>query len=449
MNPQAPETGPDGLPNEAALPRIDGKAVALFVLASLVLLAALFLIGWVPRSHRLAQLREDAAAAGAAMPIVSVNKPEVQSPTTVLELPGDTCALQETDIHPRANGYLKLLHADIGDHVQAGQLLAVIDTPEIDAQLDQAKAALSQAKAALAQVQAQIVKAAADRDLAQGTYDRYAAYATSGGVTKQQLDERHSTLDQAKAAYSVAEAAAGAGQAAIEAAQADVRRLTDQQNFEKVTAPFTGTITQRNYDVGTLLSATNTGPGGQLFRLAQDDPMRVFVNVPQAYIGLVKPGVPAVLTVRNYPGRKFTGKVVRSTDELDPATRTLRFEIHIDNTDHALFPGMYGQVHFDLHQDQPLLTVPSSALLFESEGLQVAVVRHGQAHFQRIEIARDLGTKVEVSQGLQGSEDVVIDPGERLAEGVQVQVLSSQAAAASPMGPPVPEASRTAEQAPR
>ncbi|MCX5659651.1 MAG: efflux RND transporter periplasmic adaptor subunit [Planctomycetota bacterium] len=431
-------------PDEASLPRIRTPAILGLVLVLLLFLGALFLLGWLPRQEQDKLLKEDLAHAKSALPLVDIAKPVPQGASSELLLPGDTTAMQETAVFTRANGYLKSQTVDIGDHVKEGDLLAEIDSPEVDADVNQSNAALAQAKAAVAQAQASVTKAASDRQLAQDTFDRYASYAKSGGVTKQVLDERKAAVDQAKAAYDVAQAAATAAEASVGAAQALVKRAADLQGFEKVSAPFSGTITARNYDKGSLLSAANTGAGREMFRIVQDDPLRVFVNVPQAHMAMVAPGMPADLTVRNFPGRTFPGKVVRSTRQVDTATRTVRFEIHVDNKDHALIAGMYGQVRFRLSQERPLLTVPSSALMFEPDGMKVAVVQEGKARFKRVDIGRDLGARVEIAEGLCGDDDVVVNPGQRLADGVAVEIVTKPPPALSNATPPVGPTAPTA-----
>ncbi|MGE5608719.1 MAG: efflux RND transporter periplasmic adaptor subunit [Bacillota bacterium] len=405
---------PHALPTD--LPRIGSGTVCVMALLVAALLGGLFLLGWMPRGHRESQLLSDAEAVQNARPVVEVSLPKRSSATTELVLPGDVRAMQETAIYPRASGYLKRLLVDVGDRVEAGQLLAEIDTPEVDAELTQARALLEQSKANANKTQV-------DLDLAQKTLRRFEELAQTNAVAQQQIDEKRSAFDQARAA-------AEAAKATVAAAQATVGRLTTLQGFEKVVAAFTGTITVRNYDVGTLLSASNTGAGKELFRLEQIDTLRVFVNVPQTYVTMIKKDQVANLTVRNFPGRQFAGKVVRSNESLDAATRTLRFEVDVPNADRVLHAGMYGQVTFQLRNDMPPLTVPTSALVFGGDGTKVAVVQDGKVHLQQVTVGRDLGTEVEVPLGLSGEELVVANPDERITEGAEVQVGK-----AAPSGP--------------
>ena len=417
---QQPASAVEGL-DLHSLPRIGLPVISLFVLAFLGLLASLFLLGWIPMQHRESQLQADARAAREAHPVVEVAFPKPATAAFELKLPGDSEAMQETAIYPRANGYLKKLYVDVGDHVEANTLLAEIDSPEVDAELLQGQAALKQAEA-------NANKTGVDMRLAQKTLDRYRELAQKQLVSPQDIDEKQSAFDQAKAAYDAA-------QASTKAAKANVDRLRTLQGFEKVWAPFTGTITARNYDLGALLSSSNTAAGRELFRIEATNTLRVFVNVPQSYATMVRPGQTAEYVVRNYPDRPFTGKVVRSTKSLNTSTRTLRVEVDFDNPDHLLLPGMYGEVRFRIEQSKPSLTVPTSALVFGTDGLKVAVVADGKVHFQKVSVGRDLGTEVELAQGLYGTEQVVTNPDERLVEGAPVEVASNPAKPPAHTGP--------------
>lgn len=416
QHPAGESHDPHGLPTD--LPKIGSVAVCLMVLLALAILGGLFLLGWLPRQKREAQLLADAKAVQEARPVVDVAQPKRSSAARELVLPGDLRAMQETAIYSRANGYLKRFLVDVGDPVEAGQLLAEIDTPEVDAELTQARALLEQAKA-------NANKAQVDLELAQSTLRRFEELAQTNAVAQQQIDEKRSAYEQARAASE-------ACKANVAAAQATVGRLATLQGFEKVVAPFAGTITARNYDVGALLSASNTGPGKELFRLEQIDTLRVFVNVPQAYVTSIRNGQGANVVVRNYPGRQFVGKVVRSSQSLDVATRTLRIQVDIPNADHVLHAGMYGQVKLQLQDDKPPLTVPTSALVFAADGTKVAVVQDGKVQLKAVTVGRDYGTEVEVPLGLSGEEQVVANPDERIVEGAEVEV--AKAKESSPRG---------------
>lgn len=400
----------EGIPKD--LPKVPAWMVLVVGIVAVAMLVGLFFIGWIPHRRQQAKLAADAKAAGNQLLIVDITRPQRRETTVELILPGDVRAMRETAMYPRANGYLKEWYVDINDHVDEGKLLAIISTPEVDAQL-------SQARAAVLQSEANVIRATFDNTLAQSTYARYQGLVATGGVTQQELDEKHSAADTTKANLAAAKAN-------VTAAQADVQRLTELQRYERVIAPFSGTITARNYDNGALLSPTDLAPGHELFHLADTDTLRVFINVPQAYVTLVRIGSPAFLLVRNYQGREFQGTVTRSTGALDPATRTLRMEVDFPNKDHDLWAGMYGQVKFHLSQPQPPLIIPTSAMIFDAGGTKVAVVQgkgeQGKIHFQKIVIGRDFGTELEVTDGLSGGEQVVSNPGEKLAEGKEVKV---------------------------
>ncbi len=397
---------PDDLPNFGSL------TVGLLAMAGVLLLAGLFVLGYLPRQHRIAEADRVADEAN-YKPIVEVAPPSRQPNAGNLELPADVRALQETSVYPRTTGYLKRLLVDIGDHVKDGQLLAEIDSPEVDSQLNQAKATQEQASANLN-------KAQADEDLAQTTMTRYDTLSkTPGAITQQDIDEKRSQLNQAIAALAAA-------RSNVTAAAADVQRLTDLQSFEKVTAPFAGVITTRNFDIGALLEANTPTAGRELMRIARTDTLRAFVSVPQSAASGVKMGQPATLTVRNFPGREFAGTVTRSAGAVDPNTRTLKFQIDVANKDDVLWAGMYGTISLPLLRDHPPMLIPTSALIVQADGTKVAVIEDGKVKMKTISIGRDLGQQLEVVQGLNDTEQVVSNPGERLADGVEVQIAKPQ-----------------------
>ena len=297
---------------------------------------------------------------------------------------------------------------DINDRVKKGDVLAVISAPDTDADLEQAKANLAQQQTTY--------------QLAATTDERYQGLVPVQGVTQQQLDQFRSSREQARS--NVASMAAS------------VDRLKALVGFEKILAPFDGIVTARNYDVGALVSASNIAPGQELFDVAQDDWLRVFVNIPQAYSLLIKFEQPAGLTFeRNFPGYRFVGVVKRSAGILDPVTRTLRTELDFKNADpaHKIFPGMYGEAIFHIEREHAVLTVPTSALLFEAEGKQVAVVgKDSKVHFQQIVPGRDFGTEIEIASGLIGDERIIANPGEHLTEGLEVTAKDDSAQGESP-----------------
>jgi RND family efflux transporter MFP subunit len=398
----------DAIPTD--LPQVGALGVAMIAVVVLALFGGLFLLGWMPHKKQQEEARNEAREAANTKPIVDVTHPRPANGDVDLVLPGDVQANQTTALYARTNGYLKPLSPgiDIGTEVKAGQLLAEIAAPEIDAELEQARAALEQANVTVG-------RATNEYNFNKGTYDRYEGLSKTGGVTQQQLDEK-------RAALNIATSSLKAAQASVLAAQAAVKRLSELQGFQKVTAPFDGTITDRNYDAGALISATNTAAGKELFRLDDTHTLRVFVSVPQGYATDVKPGQAADLLVRNYPGQPFKGTVTRTAGAIDPATRTLRVQVDIPNLDHKLLPHMYGQIRFKIPRQRPALVLPTSAFIFNAEGMRVAVVDGNKVHYRPVTLGRDFGSEAEVASGVTAKDQVVTNPGEHLADNMDVTI---------------------------
>ena len=389
MNEHSPK--PDS-ENEA--PSISGRKAALVVV--ILLLAALLfaILGIVPRLRARTALQKQTDAQSA--PSVVVAKPSKGAPAEEVILPGNVQAYTDSGIYARTDGYLKKWYFDIGARVGKGQLLAVIESPEVDQQLAQAKADLATAEtnANNAKIQAA----------------RYQNLLKSNAVSKQDTDTF------------VTQAAATSAQ--VKSAQANVQRLEQMVNFEKIYAPFSGTITARNVDIGTLI---NSGTGRELFHLSQENVLRVYVNVPQVYAPACVPGVQAHLTLAEYPGKKFTGKIVRTARAIDPSSRTLLVEVDVKNPTGDLYPGAYAQVHFQLKNTHPSLIVPVSTMIFRSQGLQVGIVVNGnKAKLVPITIGRDDGNVVEVVEGLQPDDEVIQSPPDSLIDGETVRVVQQQ-----------------------
>jgi RND family efflux transporter MFP subunit len=402
--------GHDEIPTD--LPNPSNTTVAIVAAVFVLLLVGLFVVGWFPHRHRVSEANSDAAERASALPVVQVELPKKSNTSPDLTLPCDVRANQDTAIYPRSNGYLKKWYVDIQDKVEAGQLLAEIDAPDVDAQLQQSKAQLEQSNS-------NVIRAQADLVLAQKNLERFeeSNKASPGSVTEQQIDQNRAAFDDAKAALEQAKAN-------VASSQADVQRLTVLQGFERVTAPFSGVITSRNWDVGALLNPSDTAAGHQMYSIADISVMRVFVNVPQADATDVKVGQPVYLKVRNYPDREFTGEIARTSQSIDLNSRTMTVELHFLNKDAALLPGMYGQVRLPLHEPKPTLTIPTSALVFNSDGLRVATVVAGnKIHIQNVAPGRDFGTAIEVVAGIGDQDRVVTNPGEKLAEGVEVKTV--------------------------
>ncbi len=341
-----------------------------------------------------------AAARGTTRATVAVVHPKPAESAESLSLPGNVQAYLDTPIYARTNGYLKRWLVDIGAKVRAGQLLAEIDTPEVDEELRQAEAAEAQAVANL--------------DLAKKTADRWQNLLKDDGVSQQEVDQN-------VAAYQ-------ARQADLRAAQANVQRLKDMQSFQKIVAPFSGIITARNVDVGALITAGSTQP---LFRLAQNDILRVYVNVPQTYSRSIFAGLGADLSVPEYPGRLFTGKVVRTAGAIEPNSRTLLTEVDVPNSRGEILPGVYGTVQFHLTMADPPLMLPANTLLFRSAGTQVAIAGpDGIVHLQKVTLGRDLGTTVEIASGVSARDAIIVNPSDSIAEGDAVVVEQSSSSTA-------------------
>jgi RND family efflux transporter MFP subunit len=382
-----------------------GVVIAVFVVA--------FLSRWIPDRIHEARLSEEAQAAADAPPIVDVVHPTPLPADEDLILFASVSPMQQTSLYARVDGYLKRWMFDINSHVEQGQLLAEISAPDTDAQLNEARAMLEQAKA-------NVVNAQSNLDLANSTYQRYHGLLATGSVTQQDLDTRQSNASQAAAAKAAADAA-------VKSAQATVERLEAEQGFEKIVAPFSGTITLRPYDVGARITASDTTPGHELFDIAETDKLRVWVYVPQNDVTHMQIGQPVWLEVpRNYPGERFNGIVARWAGVLDPNTRTMLTELDFDNADGRLWAGMYATVHITIHRGHPVLTVPTPAMLFEPSGTLVAVASDNKVHFKKVKVGQDLGTRLEILDGLSDNDLVVTNPGEKLEEGGDVQIAPNK-----------------------
>lgn len=334
-----------------------------------------------------------------AVPTVSVVHPTPEPGQEDLVLPSTTQAYVESPIYARTNGYLKKWYHDIGSRVRQGELLAEIDTPEIDQQLLQARADLGTSKA--------------NEDLSKITASRYQDLIKTDGVSKQEVD--NATGDYA------------AKKAGLQSAEANVRRLEELESFKRIYAPFSGVITRRNVDIGNLINAGNGGAAQELFYLAQTDPIRAYVRVPEIYGSTIHAGLGAYLELSQYPGESFQGKVVRTADAIDLASRTLNTEVDVPNKDGRLLPGGYAQVHLLVKVTGQRLQVPVNALLFRSEGLRaVTIDENHKTHLQPLTIGRDYGTALEVLQGLKSSDWIVLNPPDSLEEGLQVNVKEMQ-----------------------
>jgi len=371
--------------------------IGVLALAAVV---AVILGGIIPRKRAEAKLEQETEQM--AVPVVSIVHPKPSAPAEEVVLPANVQAYIDSPIYSRTNGYLKKWYVDIGSHVKQGQLLAEIETPEVDQQLRQARSDLQTAEANL--------------NLAKITADRYSGLLKTDAVSKQDADN--------------AEGNYAAQKATVQAAQANVKRLEELQSFEKIYAPFEGVITFRNTDIGHLIdSGSSGGMRTELFHIAQPDKLRVYVNVPEIYAASTKPGINADLMVPEYPGRRFPGTIVRTANAIDQTTRTLLVEIRVDNPTGTLFSGAYAETHFKLPNSGSSFILPVNALLFRSEGLRVVAVGEGnRAELKPITVGHDYGTEVEVVSGLGGDEAIIINPPDSIVSGEEVRVVSPPAA---------------------
>jgi RND family efflux transporter MFP subunit len=393
-------TSPSGIDPVATVPTRRGLTPATWVGIVLVLVVLLIVVvlGIFARSEHQNTLEKQTTED--AIPSVNVVYPTPSTLSTELALPGNTQAFVDTAIYSRTNGYLKKWYFDIGAHVKKGQLMATIETPELDQQLQVAEADLKSAQANL--------------DLANTTSSRYQNLLTTNSVSKQETD--------------VAVSDAAAKKAAVDASMANVRRLQQLQSFEKVYAPFDGIVTARNTDIGELIAGGANSTPKELFHVAAIGKLRVFVAVPEAYSAAVHDGDKAFLTLDEYPGKKFTGVITRNSNAIDPASRTLNVEVDVDNPTGQLLPGGYVFVHFKVPEHAKSLMLPSNTLLFRSEGLRVGVVKDGRVQLLPVTIGKDAGATVEISAGLQPSDAVILDPSDSLASGQRVHIANQEAA---------------------
>jgi len=365
------------------------------VTAAGILLLVLLSAGGLTLSARVRHARALARATEqGTVPTVAVVNPASEKPEDFLILPGSLQAYEESPIYARTSGYLVRWYKDIGSRVAKGELLAKIDTPEVDQELNQARAARQQVVAAM--------------ELAKITADRWQYLLKNNAVSVQEADQQTSAYKQA--------------QANLAAADANVRRLEQLEGFKDVYAPFAGVLTRRTVDPGALINA-GAAAGRELFNIARVDPLRVFSSVPQAYAPYIRIGAQTTVTLQEFPGRKFIGSIARTAEAIDPATRTLLTEVEVPNQDGRLLPGSFGEVRFQIGADVDKLTIPVNALLFRAEGSRVAVVgADGKVALRPISIGRDYGTTLEVLSGLAPTDQIVVNPADSLEDGQKVNV---------------------------
>lgn len=397
-----------------------GRLLAILGFAAIVLLGVIGM-GLLPRMKKQQVLAADAAAETARRPSVRVARAELTGADSNLELPCDLMALIESPILARVEGYISKRSADIGARVKKGQILAELETPELDQQMRQAQASISQMRAAMKQAQAHVGEVRAQLNLAKLTTDRWKQLSAEGVVSVQETDEKRALYDVKVAELEAAQASVSSAQEGVKAAEASLNRLEELKSFSRLTAPFDGLVTYRNPDVGTLISAGANGK--ELFRVADISTIRVFVSIPQSHVPLIVPGVPGRLTVDDIPGRAWPAPVANIANALDPASRTMLAVLKIANPDLALKPGMYSRVRFTLPAPPKSITLPGDAVVGRRDGNYVAVVgARGKVHFQKVSVARDFGAKLAISEGVAAGDVVVLSPGDDIHEGGEVDV---------------------------
>jgi len=375
----------------------------LFLVVVLAIAAVLVVLGIAPRLRARQALVQQTQIT--AEPAVSVIHPKREKAGEDVVLPGNIQAFVDAPIYARTNGYLKRWFFDIGAHVKQGQVLAIIESPEVDRQLQQAKEDLKTAEANL--------------KLSQITAERYTDLLKSDSVSKQEVDN----VVQDAAAKSTT----------VSAAQANVQRMQQLVGFEEVTAPFDGVVTARNTDLGQLIdSGSSAGASRELFHVAAVNKLRVFINVPQLYSHVAVPGMKADLTLPEMPGRRFTGTITRKSDSFDPATRTLLTEVDVVNSTGLLFPGAYTEVHLNVKSNRSTLIVPSSSLVFRAEGMRIPIVVNGdRTRLVPVTLGRDFGNTVEVLSGISDDASIIANPPDSLVDGEVVRVIPANGASDS------------------
>jgi membrane fusion protein (multidrug efflux system) len=385
------DTSLDAARNPASGRRRPIKRLLVAILVALVIVACLL---W-QRSGAYRQLA--ITTSQMAVPTVSTTLPQAGPIDIEIKLPGNLMAYSDASIYARTNGYLKAWYTEIGAKITAGQLMAEIEAPDVDAQLNNARAGLSQSRANL--------------DIAQLTFGRGKELLGTKVISQQEYDQDRTSLE--------------AQQAAVQAGEANVQDLAAQQGFEKIVAPFNGVVTRRNTDIGALINAGSSGAGAaqELFHVARTDILRVYIAVPETYSPLVRVDTSAWLALSEYPGVEFKGKVANIAGAIDPASRTLLTEVQVPNQDGRLFPGAYADVHLVLKLKNPPTVIPINTLIFRSQGAQVGVVDGSNiVHLKDVTIGRDFGTSLEVTGGIEYTDRLILNPSDSLAAGTRVAV---------------------------
>ena len=383
--------------------------------------------GLLPRMRREQSLAASERNDTTARLVVEVAAAKLESPKSTLDLPGDMQAVIESPIFARVDGYIAKRLSEIGDFVKTGQVMAEIETPDLDQQVQQGKATLSNSQSQLKELDANIALAQANVNLAQTTYQRWKVLQAKGAIARQDFDERDADLQVKQATLEAAKAKLASARDTVAANEANLRRLQEMKSFAHVTAPFDGIVTYRVMDVGTLVNAGNGGANHEIFRVADINTMRIFVNVPQAWVGAVHDGEMAELRVQELPNKVFSAKVMHSTHEVDTTSRSELVILRTPNPQHLLLPGMYAQVRFTTSRPVSTLLVPGDALVNGKQGTRVATVgQDGKVHFAKVRVGNDYGNEIEILDGLAPGTQVIMNPTDAVREGIEVEAQKSR-----------------------
>lgn len=397
------------------------RTLLLLLIGAIAVVAIAFAAGYFPRNRRQNEIVAEARAETQALPVMSVT-PAVFSPkVSELSLPANIQAVTEAPILARADGYLKKRYVDIGDSVKAGQLLAEIEAPELDQQVNQARATVEQLRAGIEQAKAAYEQGRVNQNLARVTAERWNNLLAKGAVSRQENDQLQAQYHAQTANVEALDRGRVAAEKTLAASQANLERLIQLQGYKQVRSPFAGVITLRNVDVGALIT------GGQtlIFRVAQTNNLRAYINVPQSESRGLQVGSAATLEVVQFPGRKFEGKVVRTASSLDPTSRTLLTEVALPNRQGLLLPGMYGQIVLRQTQSHPPLLAPGDTLVVGPNGTQIATVdKGGKIRSKNVAVGRDFGPSVEILQGLEEGDLLVANPNDRVQDGAKVRATA-------------------------
>lgn len=397
--------------------------IAVLILLGILAVAGYFR-GYLPRQHREQLLVAEAQSSSDSLPDVNVVKVGRSANTASLVLPGNIQAVTEAPILARASGYVRKRSVDIGDRVREGQVVAEIEAPELQQQIRQARAAVDQAASGIQQAEASLQQGRSNEALARVTAERWKKLLDKGVVSRQENDTYQAQWAAQQANVQALEKAVAAAKSNAAAQEANVSRLTELLGYQTVRAPFAGVITVRNIDIGALVNEGST----LLFRVAQTDRLRTYLNVPQIDASSVRIGQTATLEIPDLPGRHFSGTVARTASALDPATRTLLVEVQVPNSSGELVPGMYSQVDLAVPRKDPPLVIPGDTLVIRADGPQVALVQpDGSVHFTRVQLGRDFGATLEVLSGLSEGQELAVNPSDAIREGARVKPVRSAA----------------------